>query len=55
MTVMNAGFSTDKDGPGVTGRPPWHGEHTRGILGELGYSDAEAESLISQGVAVAPK
>jgi CoA:oxalate CoA-transferase len=54
VIVMNAGFSTDADGPGVSGRPPWHGEHTRSILSELGYSDAEMESLISQGAAVAP-
>ncbi len=49
VRVLNAGFSTDADGPGVSGRPPWHGEHTRSILSELGYSDAEVESLIAQG------
>ena len=31
--------------------PPHAGEHTREILGELGYSDAEVDGLIERGVA----
>ena len=51
VTVLNAGFSANEDGPSVTGRPPWHGEHTRSILAELGYAPDEVESLIKSGAA----
>ena len=39
--------------PGVRMQPPKMGEHTRDILLELGYSDADADDLIRQGVAIA--
>jgi CoA:oxalate CoA-transferase len=50
VKVLNAGFSTNVDGPGVSGRPPRHGEHTRSILVELGYSPADVENLVDSGI-----
>jgi crotonobetainyl-CoA:carnitine CoA-transferase CaiB-like acyl-CoA transferase len=36
-------------------RPPLHGEHTRAILGEAGYSDAEIEALARGGAVKLPE
>ncbi|MDB5425995.1 MAG: fatty acid-CoA racemase [Phenylobacterium sp.] len=35
----------------VRPRSPTLGEHTREVLGELGYSDAEVEAMLSAGAA----
>lgn len=40
--------------PGAVTRPaPRLGEHTRAVLGELGYAPDEVERLIAEGAAVA--
>ena len=38
--------------PGVRMQPPKMGEHTREILTELGYSEADVEALVAKGVAI---
>jgi len=43
--VVNAGFLMSEDGPTVSGPPPKLGEHTREILQDLGYSDAQIQAL----------
>jgi crotonobetainyl-CoA:carnitine CoA-transferase CaiB-like acyl-CoA transferase len=37
----------------VRHQPPRHGQHTRGVLEEAGYSVAEIDALIAQGVILA--
>ena len=40
--------------PGGVARPaPTFGQHTREVLGELGFSDAEIETLIKDGAVAA--
>jgi len=43
--VVNAGFLMSEDGPTVSGPPPKLGEHTREILQDLGYSNAQIQAL----------
>ncbi|MEJ8571150.1 CaiB/BaiF CoA transferase family protein [Microbaculum marinum] len=44
------------DTPGSIRRPaPLHGEHTREILAEVGYSDAEIERMVGDGAAIVPE
>jgi crotonobetainyl-CoA:carnitine CoA-transferase CaiB-like acyl-CoA transferase len=43
----------DGERPHAETTPPHQGEHTREILGELGFSEAEVERLIEDGVAEA--
>ena len=38
--------------PGVRLQPPRKGEHTRGILTEVGYSTNEVDALVAKGVAI---
>jgi crotonobetainyl-CoA:carnitine CoA-transferase CaiB-like acyl-CoA transferase len=38
--------------PGVRLQPPKMGEHTRSILTELGYSDADVDELLEKGIAI---
>lgn len=40
---------------GVRTQPPHKGENTRAVLGELGYSTADIEAWIAQGIALCPE
>jgi crotonobetainyl-CoA:carnitine CoA-transferase CaiB-like acyl-CoA transferase len=40
--------------PAIQGPPPAVGQHTRVILGEAGYADAEIEDLLRSGICEAP-
>jgi crotonobetainyl-CoA:carnitine CoA-transferase CaiB-like acyl-CoA transferase len=53
VSIVNAGFAMGEDGPHVDAPPPRHGEHTRAILAELGYSAREIDALIAAGAAYA--
>ena len=46
---LNAGFTFAKDGPAAPARVPELGQHSREILGSLGYSAAEIEALLGAG------
>jgi crotonobetainyl-CoA:carnitine CoA-transferase CaiB-like acyl-CoA transferase len=39
----------------VTRAAPVLGEHTRAVLGECGYSDAEIDAFIAERVVAAPR
>ena len=43
----------DRQAPARKGRAPLHGEHTREVLAELGYADAEVDTLVDGGVVAA--
>ena len=49
VTVMNAAFTADKDGPALGGPVPGLGEHTAQVLGELGYSQDAIARLQEEG------
>ncbi len=49
--VLNAGFVCDEDGPEVRGAPPRLGEHTRAVLGELGFGGPEIDAMLKSGAA----
>jgi crotonobetainyl-CoA:carnitine CoA-transferase CaiB-like acyl-CoA transferase len=49
VTLINAGFVADRDGPGLQGPVPALGAHTQAVLGELGYSEADIACLREQG------
>jgi CoA:oxalate CoA-transferase len=53
--VLNAGFVCDADGPDISGAPPKLGEHTRDVLGELGFSGAEVDAMLASGAAAISK
>ncbi|MGE5525382.1 MAG: CaiB/BaiF CoA transferase family protein [Rhodospirillaceae bacterium] len=38
----------------VRQQPPGKGEHTRAVLAEAGYTDAEIDTLVAQGIVIAP-
>lgn len=50
LTLMNAGFVADADGPSLGGRLPGLGEHTEQVLGELGYAPQDIQDLRAAGV-----
>lgn len=50
LTLMNAGFVADADGPSLENRLPALGEHTEQVLGELGYGSQEIQDLRAAGV-----
>ena len=49
VTLINAGFVTDADAPGLAGPVPALGEHTEAVLRELGLSLGEIENLRAEG------
>ena len=50
VTLVKAGFITDKDGPQVRNRPPLLGEHTIEILKSLSYSAEDIAAFKANGV-----
>ena len=46
--------AVDFDGPTHFELAPRYGEHTRALLREAGYSDAETDALVAQGAAAVP-
>jgi crotonobetainyl-CoA:carnitine CoA-transferase CaiB-like acyl-CoA transferase len=49
VTLINAGFVANADGPGLRAPIPALGQHTDEVLCELGYSAAEVSQLRQQG------
>jgi formyl-CoA transferase len=45
LTLMNAGFMADADGPGLQRRLPALGEHTDEVLADVGYTPEEIARL----------
>ncbi len=50
IKVVRAGFETDRDGPATDRWPPLLGEHSREILRDIGYEDAEIDALAERSV-----
>ncbi|MFB6312190.1 MAG: CaiB/BaiF CoA transferase family protein [Salinirussus sp.] len=50
-TTAGVPFSTTAGRPSLGDRPPTKGEHTRAVLAELGYDEAEIDGLIEDGAA----
>ena len=50
LTLMNAGFVADADGPGLQRRLPALGEHTAEVLSEIGYAAEDIAALRAAGV-----
>ena len=50
VTLVNAGFMADADGPGLRGPVPALGAHTDEILGELGYSASDIAGMRERGI-----
>jgi len=48
--VPLAAFRYRHDGPEITRQPPTFGQHTRNVLNEIGYTDAEIKSFLAAGV-----
>lgn len=46
--VLNAGFRYAHDAPGNDRPPPRLGEHTREVLGELGYSAEQMDAILAK-------
>ena len=49
VTLINAGFVADADGPGLQGPVPALGAHTEEVLREAGYADADIARLRESG------
>jgi crotonobetainyl-CoA:carnitine CoA-transferase CaiB-like acyl-CoA transferase len=45
IRVVRTGFKLNREAPAVDAPPPELGQHTREILGKLGYSDADIHQL----------
>lgn len=50
ITLMNAGYRYEHDGPSPAGPVPAVGEHSDQVLAELGYSPAEVAGLRRSGI-----
>ena len=50
ITLMNAGYQFEHDGPSPAGPVPAVGEHTDDVLAELGYSSIEVSGLRRSGI-----
>lgn len=50
VTVFNAAFVTDADGPSLGGNVPGVGEHTDQVMTELGYHAEAIESMKKNGI-----
>jgi len=50
LTLMNAGFVANADGPGLQRRLPALGEHTAEVLSEIGYAAEDIAALRAAGV-----
>ena len=50
VTLVKAGYITDRDGPEVRNGPPALGEHTREVLASLGYDAATIATFEANGV-----
>lgn len=50
VSLINAGFVADTDGPRLTGPVPELGQDTDAILRELGYTEAQIDDLRARGV-----
>jgi crotonobetainyl-CoA:carnitine CoA-transferase CaiB-like acyl-CoA transferase len=48
VSLINAGFVADRDGPRLQGPLPGLGQHTDEVLRELGYTDTEIRQLREQ-------
>jgi CoA:oxalate CoA-transferase len=49
VTLINAGFVSNTDGPGLSGPVPALGADTEAVLSELGYGEAEVARLKAEG------
>ena len=50
VTLINAGFVADQDGPSLSGPVPALGADTEAVLAQAGYSAAEIAALRADGV-----
>ena len=50
VNCVAAPLRVDGSRPGLRRAPPRHGQDTRAILAEYGYSDADVASMIEAGV-----
>jgi crotonobetainyl-CoA:carnitine CoA-transferase CaiB-like acyl-CoA transferase len=50
IALSGSGFTAGSDGPEVTAPPPAKGQHTIGVLREVGYSTAEIDTLRAERV-----
>lgn len=50
VEVVGLGFQFEHDGPAISTRPPYIGEHSAEILGELGYSADKAQDILVRGI-----